>query len=442
MIMHRQILSTLSTWAKSNPRKPLLLRGARQIGKTFVIQELAKQFSSFVMIDFELEPQLKTCFNTLVPNEIIQAISIIKSTPIIPGETLLFLDEIQDCPNAIQALRYFKEKLPALHVIAAGSLLEFALHSEEISMPVGRIEYLYMTPCSFDEYLQNSGQEQARDLLNQATLRNPPSQAVHKYLLSLFQKFVITGGMPEALNAWIDTGDWLTVQRAQNSLLQTYRDDFGKYATFAEQVYLQTVYDKVPSMIGTQITYSKIDPDAKSRDLKRAITLLEYAGLVKHIYATTASGLPLSATMNEKKFKLHFLDSGLVQRKTGISPLTLLQEDFSQINQGALAEQVVAQELLTYQDPFVPQELFFWARDAKNAQAEVDFILNIDSKIIPIEVKSSATGKLKSLLLLMQERNLSIGIKISTAPLGQDGAVVNIPFYMIKQLVTQLGQLI
>ncbi len=440
--MIRQILETLTIWAQAPTRKPLLIRGARQIGKTFVVQELAKKFISFVMIDFELEPQFKTCFNTLDPKEITQAISIIKSTAIIPGQTLLFLDEIQECPSAIQALRYFREKMPELHVIAAGSLLEFALRKEEISMPVGRIEYLYMKPCSFDEYLQNTGQNQARELLNQVSISNPPSQAIHEHLLSLFQKFMISGGMPEAMNTLINTGDWLSVQRVQNTLLQTYRDDFGKYASLSQQVYLQTLFDKAPGMAGTQVSYSKIDPDARSRDLKNAILLLEYAGLVKSIYATAASGLPLDATMNQKKFKLHFLDIGLVQRKTGLSPLTLLQEDFSQINQGALAEQAVAQELLAYQDPFAPQDLYFWARDARNAQAEVDFILNIDGKIIPIEVKSGPIGKLKSLLLLLKERNLPLGIKISKAPLGQDGPVLNIPFYMIKQLVTQLDQLL
>ena len=432
--MHRMILAQLQYWMKSRSRKPLLIRGARQVGKSYVIAQLGQLFETFVTINFELAPDYKRCFNTLDPHDIVNSLALITGQLIIPGKTLLFFDEVQVCPAAIQSLRYFKENMPELHVIAAGSLLEFALHNEQISMPVGRVEYLYMMPCSFDEFLLNSGNEQLWQALSKTDFTHPISDAVHHHLLKLFKDYMIVGGMPEAMQTYIETHDLQKVQRVQNSILQTYRDDFGKYANIAHHKYLQTVYDKVPGMVGTQISYQKIDAEFRSRDLKNAIVLLEQAGVVKRIFATSASGLPLSATLQEKKFKLHFLDVGLVQRKMGLNALQLLDDDIMKLNAGALAEQVVAQELLTYQDIFSAPELFFWASDRKNAQAEIDYVLTIDGRIVPLEVKSGATGHLKSLHLFLAEKNIKLGIKVSIAPLSCEKTLMSIPIYMLSQL--------
>ena len=432
--MYRTILARLQQWVKSSKRKPLLLRGARQVGKTFIVDELAKMFKHFVAINFERDSEYKRCFQSLRPEEIINSIALIKGIPIIPGETLLFFDEIQACPAAIQALRYFKEDMPELHVIGAGSLLEFALQQENISIPVGRIEYLYMYPCSFDEFLLNSGNQALLEELANVNVEKSVSDAVHHHLLKLFREYMVVGGMPEAMQTYLESKDLYQVQRVQNSILQTYRDDFGKYANVAQQKYLQTVYDKVPGIIGNQVSYQKIDPEFRSRELKNAISLLEHAGVLKRIVATTASGLPLSATLQEKKFKLLFLDIGLVQCKSGLNSSALLNDDIMKLNAGALAEQAVGQELLVYQDAFSPGELYFWTRDKKNSHAEVDYMLNIEGKIVPLEVKSSEAGHLKSLHLFLTEQKRPLGIKVSTAPLSKKDSILNVPVYLISKI--------
>ena len=432
--MKRKILHCLQLWAKEASRKPLILRGARQVGKSFVVDQLGTQFARYVKINFELEPHFIQCFESLEPQEIINRISLLQKQPIVAGQTLLFLDEIQVCPQAIQALRYFKEKMADLHVIAAGSLLEFALRESTISMPVGRVEYLYMQPCSFAEFLDNAGYAHVNQALENTDLAHPLPQVIHEQLLKLFKEYMVVGGMPEAMASYLQNRDLYRVQRIQNSILQTYRDDFAKYANRVQHKYLQVVYDQAATMLGQQISFSKMNADFRSRDLKEAMTMLEYAGVVKRIYATAASGLPLSATVNEKKFKLHFLDVGLAQRKSGLDAALLFSQDIMQLNQGALAEQVVAEELLAYQDPFVAGELFFWARDAKNASAEVDFIVNLGGKIIPIEVKSGSLGHLKSLHRLLAERDLPLGVRICNAPLSCQDKIVTVPFYLINQV--------
>ncbi len=440
--MKRKIIQYLQSWAKEANRKPLILRGARQVGKSFVVDQLSAQFAHYVNINFELEPHFIQCFETLEPQQIINRLSLLQKKPIQAGETLLFLDEIQLCPQAIQALRYFKEKMPALHVIAAGSLLEFALRETEISMPVGRVEYLYMYPCGFAEFLENAGYVQLLNALETVDFENSLPPVVHEQLLTLFKEYMVVGGMPEAMAFYLQNQDLYRVQRIQNSILQTYRDDFAKYANRVQHKYLQVVYDQAAMMLGQRISFSKMDADFRSRDLKEAITMLEYAGVVKRIYATSASGLPLSATLNEKKFKLHFLDVGLAQRKTGLDAALLMSHDILQLNQGALAEQVVAEELLAYQDPFIAGELFFWARDAKSASAEVDFVVNMGGHIIPIEVKSGSLGHLKSLHRFLEERALPLGVRICNAPLSRQGKIITVPFYLLNQLprlVERLG---
>ncbi len=432
--MKRTIQDSLVAWAKASKRKPLLIRGARQIGKTFVVRQLAERFENFVEVNFELSPHYQQCFSNLDPNYIINMIQLLSKQSIQPGKTLLFFDEIQNCPEALQALRYFKEKLPELHVLAAGSLLEFTLYQENISMPVGRIEYLYMYPCTFQEYLLNTGEHRLVDFLADVTLHETIPTVIHDKLLSLFRAYMAVGGMPEVMSAFIDTPDYHTVQRLQNSILRTYHDDFGKYANLSQHKYLQSVFEKAPGLVGTQVQYTKIAPEYRSRELKQAINLLEYAGILKRIYASTASGLPLSATQNDKKFKFSFLDVGLVQRVSGLETALLQAPDLIKLNDGQLAEQVVAQEIMAYQDPFSPSQVYFWARDKRGAQAEIDYVVNVKSMILPIEVKSGATGKLKSLRLFMQEKSSPVGFKISTAPLGLEQNILSLPIYLIWKL--------
>lgn len=440
--MKRALESTLTDWVNSKKRKPLLLRGARQVGKTYLVEKIGAKFENCVVINFELERRFIDCFESLTPTQIIQALNVEGNINITPGNTLLFLDEIQVCPRAITALRYFYEKMPELHVIAAGSLLEFALQRDNISVPVGRIEYLYLNPCSFEEYLQNATGEETLSIIQSTSITDLPQQAVHNKLLEYVKNYMIVGGMPEALDTFIEQTDYKRVERVQSAILQTYRDDFGKYATHTQQGYMQTLYDKAPGLCGTQIAYHKIDPEARSRELKKAILLLEYADLIKRIMHTSATALPFATTVNEKKFKLQFLDVGLVQHASGMSTQLLFESDLKKLNDGQLAEQFVGQHLIAHQNPFITPQLYFWARDQRNANAEIDFVIHVGGEIIPIEVKSGPTGKLKSLQIFMSERQSKLGIKVSTAPLSLEGSVLNVPFYLIGQLERLVEQVI
>lgn len=433
--MYRDITSVLVQWRNAAEHLPILLRGARQIGKTTVVEQFAKDcFAHFVNINFELEPDFAICFQTLKPAEIIKQILLKVEIPIIPGKTLLFLDEIQACPNAIMALRYFKEQMPDLHVIGAGSLLEFALNEAEFSMPVGRVQFLYMQPLSFYEYLKAKGRLNLLDHLEKATLSQPPSLVAHNELLKLVKEYLALGGMPAVLHHFLQYQDLLACQNLQTNLLATYRNDFGKYAQLDKHKYLQEVFVKAPNLIGKQVKYSHINMEAQTRDIKAAITLLGRAGLLYKVPASSCSGLPLNALINEKKFKLLFVDVGLMNRAGKISLHDLLNQDLFLINQGAVIEQFVGQELLAYQHPYEEAELYFWERDKKGSQAEVDYVVNLGGKIVPIEVKSGKTGQLKSLKQFMSEKNTKLGIRFSTQPLGCQNNILSIPIYMIGEL--------
>lgn len=433
--MDRQILHTLIAWREEKGRIPLLLRGARQVGKTFIVRQFAEKcFKYFVEINFEYDPLYKECFNSLDPNEIIQAIRSISRVQILEEETLLFLDEIQECPQAIMALRYFKEMMPKLHVIAAGSLLEFSIQEESFRMPVGRVQSLYMHPMSFIEFLRALGYEALIESLKKITLEEPIQGVLHKKLLALIKDYMFVGGMPDAVQSYVENNDYIRSQYKQAILLDTYRRDFGKYASKKNIQYIQKVFDRAPFLIGKSIKYSHIDEALKARELKQAIQSLALASIIRPIYATPASGVPLQASINEKKFKWLFLDIGLVSRSTHVSIHEILNENISLIHKGALAEQLVGQELLVHQNGYLESQLYYWCREVVGSQAEVDYIIMHHHHIIPVEVKSGTTGQLKSLHLFMKEKQSSLGVRISEAPLSYHAPLLSVPFYLIEEL--------
>jgi predicted AAA+ superfamily ATPase len=433
--MHRDIEAELIQWKGAADRMPLLVRGARQVGKTFIIEEFAKQhFNTYVFINLEQKPEFHSCFESLEPQKIISELELLSGQKIIPGETLLFLDEIQDCPKAIMAFRYFKEQLPILHVIGAGSLLEFTLNDENFKMPVGRVDFLYLQPLSFAEFLEAIGSELVREQLKKMTLKNAPSAAVHEHLLKFVREYTILGGMPAVVKKYILTKSFLESQHTQSALLNSYRRDFGKYAKKAIHRNLQLVFEKAPGLVGQWFKYKNVNSDTPPKEIKAAVTQLYHAGILHPIHATSASGIPLAITQNEKKFKLLFLDVGLVKRACRLDSEFLLKEDIFLLNGGALAEQYVGQALLAYQDKHEFPELYFWAREEKNSKAEVDYLTIIDGQIIPVEVKSGATGKLKSLKIFMEEKKSKIGIRISRTPLSLHQNILSVPFYLINEL--------
>lgn len=422
--MQRNLFNELIKWKESKTRYPILLRGARQVGKTYIVNQLGKQeFSSFVSINFEAQPEAIACFETLNPEEILLKLQIATKETIVPGKTLLFLDEIQVCPKAIQALRYFKEKMPALHVIGAGSLLEFALIDGKFSFPVGRVQFLYLKPLSFEEFLTARGKE--------ITIEDPID---HDEMLRLVKEYFLVGGMPAAVSSYCQNRDLEEVSRIHEVLLSTYQADFSKYATSSEQKYLKVLFNGVFREIAEHFKYAKIDPNIRSRELKNALDHLIWAGLIHPVYASSATGIPLSAQLKHNKFKIYFLDIGLVQHFLQINPQVVLTHPIIQINRGALAEQFVSQELLNYHSPYQEGQLFYWEFPKKGSDIEIDFLCVFDQHILPIEVKAGVSGKLKSLHAYIKAKKAPIGIRISQNPLSFEENVLSIPFYLIGQL--------
>lgn len=433
--MKRTLFRELVAWRNKPLHLPILLRGARQVGKTFLVKQFGcEHFENLISINFEESPEYIACFDTLNPHEIINKIEIMCRQTIKLGHTLLFLDEIQNCPRAIIALRYFKEQWPKLHIIGAGSLLEFALQQENMSMPVGRVQYLYLKPLSFCEYLSVTGNEKLLEFLENVTLQSTIPDVIHQQGLKLVHEYTAVGGMPMVVSSYINDQSLRECQQYQTLLLKTYSDDFSKYSTTARSNYLQQVYDRTPGLVGQQIKYVNISPEMDSRYLKDAVHDLSKAGVVSVTYATSAAGLPFITHAVEKKFKLIFLDIGLLKRATNLDIDVLLAEELILLNRGAIAEQFVGQELLAYQDPYSEPQLFYWTRDKRNSNAEVDYLINVGSKIVPIEVKSGKTGRLKSLRILMQERQLPLGIQVSSQRLQLQDDILSVPFYLISQL--------
>lgn len=435
--MQRMLEHTLKDWKKQSMRSPLLIRGARQVGKTFLIKKFAQEnFTSVVSLNFELEPKYKQCFETLQPAEINQLITAVSRQAIIPGTTLLFLDEIQECPNAIMALRYYKELMPELHVIAAGSLLEFTLENKSFSMPVGRVHSLYLKPVSFKEFLQACGYHDLVDHISTAKISTAFHQVITETLEKLLHIYFITGGMPEVIQSYLHTQDFSQTALIQLSLLNTFRNDFGKYASVAKHKYLQRLFEKAPGLIATHFKYSQIDPTMQARDLKAAIETLHSAGLLYQVWASQATNLPLNALINPKKYKLLFLDIGLVKASSNLEAELMLERNLMLVNKGNLAEQFVGQELLALTQSYRPGELYYWERDAKGSTAEIDYVINIGDKIIPIEIKSGKRGTLKSLNYFLENISIGkpLGIKISLHPLGYCDNILSIPLYMISEV--------
>lgn len=427
--MQRKFRKTLLNWKNHPLRTPLIVRGARQVGKTFTIQAFGEaEFKNVHTINFELAPKFQSCFEDLDPQAIISQIELISRQKIIPQESLLFFDEIQQCPKALQSLRYFKEKMPDLHVIAAGSLLEFAMRDTEFSFPVGRVQFARLYPLSFEEYLEACGDTALKDSLYTFNCSSPPPISLHNHLLERVREYTFIGGMPAAVMAYLKTHSLIEVQYSQKSLWDAYESDFGKYARQAQHQHLKRVFEKVPTLIGDHVKYNRINPELPNpaRDIKQAIELLHLAGLLHYITATSAGSIPLLSCAKENIFKLLFLDIGMVVQKMSAD----LQ--YSGIIKGPLSEQFVGQEFLAAADPLLDTNLFFWIRE--KGTAEVDYLIAHKGIVYPIEVKAGKSGKLKSLQIFLQEKKSPFGIKISEEPLEYRHHILSIPFYLASHL--------
>src|SRR5581483_4743310 len=384
MSMKRLIDWHLMAWKEERKRKPLLLKGARQIGKTYSVRQLSKHFESLVEINFELTPEAKTIFEKdLQPERILWELGLLTNMSITPSKTLLFLDEVQAAPQAILALRYFYELMPDLHVIAAGSLVDFAV--EKVGMPVGRVNMLYVYPLSFMEFLAATDNAQ----FIAAILREEPlSDILHNKLLDLLGHYLAIGGMPEAVRAWVETKDPRASYEAQKGLAETYRHDFPKYAKRHQLNYLDILFNQIPHFLGNQFKYSEIHGEYKKRELAPCIDLLRRANVIHQITHTSGNGLPLGSEVNLNWFKIIFLDVGIAQNLLGLDlPAWFLNPDKSLANRGAVVEAFIGQELLAYSSPKSKNELYFWKRESASAQSEIDYVYDFKQEILPIEVK-------------------------------------------------------
>lgn len=431
--MKRDIYSTLYSWKAALNRRPLLIRGARQTGKSYIVNEFGQtEFKSLITLNFERNPEYKDIFDTFNPFEILERISLYTGKKTEPGETLLFLDEIQECPKAITSLRYFYEEMPQIHVIAAGSLLEFALSSENFRMPVGRIQYLFLFPLSFGEFLTAIGETELRAFVTDLSKLEIIPENLHLKLLEYVRKYFIIGGMPAVVQEYISTRNIFDCQKIQRSILDTYSDDFAKYARKSKHQYLKKVFNAVPGMVGQKFVYTQVDREIKSRDLKEALELLETAGVVTRIRQVNGVGLPLSASVNEAYFKVIFLDVGLLHAISGIYADTAMEKDLASIFKGAVAEQFAGQELIAHQNPFTKPGLFYWGRQAKNSTAEIDYLIELNAQIVPIEIKSGSTGRMKSLHLFIDYYHSKRALKISQAPFLAGNPILSLPFYAME----------
>ncbi|MDX9980569.1 MAG: AAA family ATPase [Lentisphaeria bacterium] len=394
--MYRIAQEQIARWKDSRRRKPLIVRGARQVGKTWLVEHVAAAgFESMVKIDLEKRRDLHGVFgDNLDPRLVVQHLELDSGTRILPGRTLLFLDEIQACPRAIMALRYFHEQMPDLHVIAAGSLLEFALG--EISVPVGRVQYLHLHPMTFREYLRGIGNGVAADLAGQHP--SEVDERIQRKLLHELKTYFFVGGMPESVRAYQETGSLVESFRIQREILGCYREDFAKYSPRVDRDCLDGVLLNVARQTGEQVKYVRLDDGHTGPTNRRAFDLLCKARVVHRIAACNPSGLPLGASVNGKRFKAALLDIGLLQNLCQVpADLELREKDLLAMYRGKLAEQFVAQELVANH----ADELFYWAREARGSSAEVDYLAVREGRIVPVEVKSGAGGSLRSLHLML-----------------------------------------
>jgi predicted AAA+ superfamily ATPase len=430
--MKRLVDHYLNIWKISKYRMPLLVRGARQVGKTFSVRALGATFKNCVEINLEDEFEARVVFEkNLDPHRMIAELSTLKKQSIIPGETLLFIDEIQVMPRAITALRYFYEKMPQLHVIAAGSLLDFAI--EQVGVPVGRVEFLYMFPLSFIEFLIALDY----DLLIQEIIGHdstqPMSEAIHRKIIALFGDYCALGGMPRVVELWKETKDPLACARIHSLILAAYRQDFGKYTRTSQIKYVELIFDHIPLQLGRKFKYSLVEGDYRKRELAPALDLLVTAGVVHKVFHSAGQGIPLGAQMDPQDYKVIFLDGGLAQTMLDLDTSGWFIDPLSSfINKGSLVEALVGQELLAYADPHDKKNLYYWEKQVRGSEAEIDYLMQLQEQIIPIEVKSGTGSTLRSMQSFLESHPATpYGIRFSANNYSEYQKIISIPLYAV-----------
>ena len=435
--MKRIVLEKFISWKKKNRRKPLLVTGVRQCGKTYLIKEFGeKEFQDMAYFNFDGNEGLHAVFEyDFDPNRIIDELgSIIRGKKITPGSTLVVFDEIQDCPRAIQALKYFCEDMPELHLIAAGSLLGVSLRKEGISFPVGKLDRVEMYPMSFEEFVMaEDGDKYLEGVRNLPLEREIPpyiSAPLEKHL----KNYYIVGGMPEAVQTWIDTHDYQEVEDVQDRILKDYADDFGKHASSEIWTKLRLIWDAIPAQIAREnnkFVFSHVKQGARAKDLEDALEWIINAGIAGKLYMVPTPEIPLSGMADYKYFKVYLSDVGLLRKRSNLNYRSILEGDTAFIHfKGALTENYVYTQLKC-----MGIESYFWRT---KADAEVDFITDHEGVLLPIEVKAADNTKAKSLHLFCNRYSPKLAIKTSLKNVGDnlDGSthIWSIPLYTLFRL--------
>lgn len=452
---HERIIDRyLSEWATRPVHKPILLRGARQVGKSTAVRHLGESFKYYVEINLEKQSNYIDLFKKdLDVTRIVPQMAAMCGTPIVSNETLLFIDEIQESQKAIMALRYFKEDMPNLHVIAAGSLLEFVL-DEIPTFGVGRIHSMYMFPMTFDEFLLANGEQLLLDARGQANIDAPLPTPLHEKLIGLMRTFMLVGGMPESVVKWVQTHDFLQCQEVQDDIITGYEADFPKYKKKVDPQLLIATMKSAATQATKKFVYSRVPGEYKTAEVKKALDLLIKAGILIPVTHSSGNGLPLGDESDESIRKILLLDTGLMLRllnmtmgdTSAITAQILTATAADLVNKGPMAEMLAGLELLHYLTPNLHHDLYYWVRQAKNATAEIDYLLSRDMQVLPFEVKAGVQGGMKSLWDFMREKKLDQAVRCSLENFGKfdyidaeaEGAVRHVevyPLYALSQFV-------
>jgi len=428
--MKRTELQGLIEWKRSPQRKPLIIRGARQVGKTWLMKTFAEEYASVVYLNFESNPRLKTIFTGDFDIErIIKSLSIEAGTSISPATTLLIFDEIQEAPGALTSLKYFYENAPQYNVVAAGSLLGVALHNHT-SFPVGKVDFLDLHPFSFPEFLIAMGQQQLADLLNSRDW-GMITTFKEKYIGFLKQYYYV-GGMPEAVLAFITRSDFREVRDIQKRILAAYEQDFSKHAPNEIVPRIRMLWNSIPSQLAKEnrkFIFSHIKQGARARDYELAMSWLIDCGLIHKVNRATKPAIPLKAYEDFSAFKLYLSDIGLLAAMGDIDVKTLLEGNtIFQEFKGALTEQYVLQQLITQKD----WATYYWSAD--NGRAEIDFLVQLKGDILPIEVKAEENLKAKSLKIFVEQYKPVTAVRSSMSDFRKEDWLTNLPLYAIHEL--------
>jgi predicted AAA+ superfamily ATPase len=430
--MNRAIYNQLKDWKKDPKKKPLLLQGARQVGKTYIVSEFGKkEYSNFIYLNFEQDNKLHAFFKgAMIPKEIIENLGIYLGRKIEAKETLLFFDEIQVLPEVLTSLKYFNEQAKEFHIIAAGSLLGVSIASHT-SFPVGKINFLTMYPMSFYEYLHAIEESLLEKEIAKLNEQKPLNEVFHNELIKHLKMYLYLGGMPEVVQDYIQNKDISTVRKIQNEILEAYKRDFSKYNDKRQAFKTSQVWKSVPYQLAKEnkkFKYGEVKSKARAADYEQAIEWLKNAGLVNDAQCISTPKLPISGYADQTKFKLYLFDTGLLGALLKISSSMIVDPSalYTEYN-GIFLENFVAQELTFYQK----NQLHYWS---SKSDAEVDFILEVKDEIYPLEVKSGLNRNKKSLQSYATKYKPKYTFRISPRNLHISGNFINFPLYAVQTL--------